>query len=92
LDVSTAVGSVALFFDHALANTGTVSGGQSRADATATGLSSGVDTVNVDVMVHVRGVLVTGATAGTAQLQFRPEVAASATCRAGSLGRVMQVP
>lgn len=34
---------------------------------------------------------VTGGTGGTAQLMFRPEVAASATCKANSVMRVMKV-
>lgn len=88
LDTSVAVTAVGLTFNHVLANTGTITAGQSRADATATGLSSGVDTINVDTPVIGSGVLVTAGTLGTARLVFGPEVAATATLRAGSVMRV----
>jgi hypothetical protein len=90
-DTSVAVTTVALTFVHTLANTGTVSGGQSRADATATGLSSGVDTINVPVFVNGKGILVAGGTGGTARLQARSEVAAASTFKANSVMRVHRV-
>lgn len=94
LDTSTAVTTCNVTFDHALAATGTTTGGYAVGDngVTAIGVSSGVPTANQDVLVRVHCVLNTGATGGTAQLTFRPEVAASATIRAGSHGRVMSVP
>lgn len=90
-DVSVAVTSVGLFFSHQLASAGTVTSGMSNADANRTGLSSGVPAAGSVVPVMGQGILVSGATGGTCQLQFAPEVAASATCRAGSLMRVMAV-
>lgn len=91
LDVSAAVTHLALLFVHVLGNAGTLSGGSSAADNAAQGLSSGVNVANTNVLVYVSAVVVTGANAGTAQLTWGPEVAASATCRAGSLGRVQKV-
>lgn len=91
LDVSVAVTNVALTFNHQLANAGTLTGGQSIADATRTGLSSGVPTAGALTPVFGGGLLMSGASAGTAQLQFAPEVAASATCKLGSVMRVMKV-
>jgi hypothetical protein len=91
LDTSVAVTAVAITFNHVLANTGTITAGQSRADATATGLSSGVDTINVDVPVIGGGLLVAGATPGTAELAYGPEVAATTTLRANSVMRVQRI-
>lgn len=91
LDASVAVTAVGLTFVHVLANTGAVTAGHSRGDAAATGLSSGVDTANQIVPVYGAGVLVAGASAGTARLVFRPEVAASAVFKAGSVLRVQQI-
>lgn len=91
LDTSVAVSNVGLTFFHQLANTGTLSGGSSIADATRTGLSSGVPTAGALVAIMGGGILVTSASIGTAQLQFAPEVAASATVKAGSVMRVMKV-
>jgi hypothetical protein len=84
LDTSVAVASVGLTFTHQLANTGSLSGGSSIADNTTTGVSSGVPGL-VNVPVLGGGLLISGANAGTAQLMFRPEVAASATCKAGAV-------
>jgi len=91
VDVNTAVTYVGLQFVHQLANTGTLSGGNSKADNTATGVSSGVPAITVTNFVMGRGILVTGANTGTAQFMFRPEVAASATCKAGSVITVMKI-
>lgn len=91
LDTSVAVTSVGVTFNHVLANTGTSTAGQSRADATATGLSSGVDTINVEVPVIGGGILVSGANAGNATLVFGPEVLATATLKAGSVMRAQRV-
>jgi len=91
VDVSTAVTNVGLQFVHQLANTGTLSGGNSKVDNTATGVSSGVPAVTVVNPVIGQGYLMTGANTGTAQFTFRPEVAASATCKAGSIITVMKI-
>jgi hypothetical protein len=90
LDVSTAVTSIGLSFTHQLA-TATLSGGDSIVDNTSRGLSSGVPAITVSNPVMGHGILITGANAGTAQFMFRPEVAASATCKAGSIIRVMKI-
>lgn len=88
LDVSAAVTQIALAFTHVLANTGTVSAGDSVADATARGLSSGVSALGVIIPIIGKAILVTGANAGTCRLVFGPEVAASATFKAHSTMRV----
>jgi hypothetical protein len=91
LDTSVVVGGVGLTGFHQLANSGTLTGFSSIADATRTGLSSGVPTLAVNVPILGGGVLYASALGGTAQLQFSPEVAASATCRANFLMRVTRV-
>lgn len=91
LDVSTAVTSIGIHFTHVLANTGTLTGGSCLADNTATGVSSGVPAISVSNPVMGHGILITGANAGTATFMFRPEVAASATCKAGSIITVMKI-
>lgn len=92
LDASTAPVNNVLSFSHVLANTGTITAGQSRADATATGLSSGVDTISVDIPVQGFGILVANATTGgTCELAYGPEVAATATLRQNSIMRVQRV-
>jgi hypothetical protein len=85
IDTSVAVTNVALTFSHQLATAGTISGGSSIADAVASGVSSGVPTANTLVPINGRGVLVTGASAGSAQLQLRAEVAGVVTVRAGTV-------
>jgi len=94
LDVSTAAGAggVHVTFEHALA-VGTRTGGYSVGDngVTAIGVSSGVPLAALEVLVRVTAKLHTGATPGTAQLTFRPELAASATCKAGSTGKVRSI-
>lgn len=87
-DVSAVVTTQALVFYHVLATTGTTSGGDSIADAAARGLSSGVPAAGALVFVSGKGILVTGANAGTCRLVFGPEVAASATFKANSVMRV----
>ena len=91
IDTSVAVTAVGLHFTHQLANTGTISGGSSLADNVATGVSSGVPAITVQNPVMGHGILISGANAGTAQFMFRPEVAASATCKAGSVIRIMKI-
>jgi hypothetical protein len=91
LDTSVAVVGVGMTHLHQLANAGTITGGSSIADNARTGLSSGVPTANTLVPVVGGGLLQTGAQAGTAQFTFGPEVAAIATCKAGSIIRVMKV-
>lgn len=81
-DLSTAVTALTLQFFHQLANTGTISGGNSIADDVSVGVSSGLPgTSNYPVTGH--GLLVTGANGGTAQLRFRSETTAVITARAG---------
>jgi len=94
LDVDVAVTTLALSFFHQLANTGTVTGGSSIADAQGTGVSSGFPASGPPPFVPILGggVLITGASPGTAQLQFRAEVAAVATCKAGTILRVRKLP
>lgn len=91
LDVSSAVTSVGLNFTHQLATGGTLSGGDSIADNVSRGLSSGVPAITVINPVMGHGILVTGANTGTAQFTFRPEVAYTATVKAGSIIRVMKI-
>jgi hypothetical protein len=81
LDTSVAA-VVGLHWTHQLASAGTVTAGQSIADNVAVGLSSGVPTAATNTLVSGGGLLIT-TLAGTAQLTFRPEVAASATVKAG---------
>ncbi len=82
LDLSTAVDEVSVQFFHQLANGGTLSGGHSIADDASVGVSSGLPGTG-NYPVTVLGLLRAGASAGTAQLRFRAEVAAVITCRAG---------
>jgi hypothetical protein len=84
IDVSTAVTEIAMGFFHQLAVTGTLTGGSSKADDTSLGVSSGNPTNNATFPVMGKGILRTGANTGTAQLRFRAEVAATATCKAGT--------
>jgi hypothetical protein len=84
-DTSVAVTAVGLTFVHVLANTGTVSAGDSAADNAARGLSSGVAQTTANIPVLGRGLLVAGGSGGTCRLRFGPEVAASATFKANSV-------
>lgn len=88
LKSTVAVTTEALTFEHVLADTGTLTGGHSRGDDAATGLSSGVDTAAAIVMIQGKAILVTGANPGTCRLRFGPEVAAAATLKANSIMRV----
>jgi len=83
-DTSVAVTSVGLTFNHVLANTGTITAGDAVGDDTARGLSSGVNATGVIIPVMGHGVLQASTSAGTCRLRFGPEVAASATFKAGS--------
>lgn len=92
INVSAAVTSVSLSFYHQLADaTGTITGGSSISDAASSGITSGRPAANTDTPVSGDGVLVTGANTGTAQLQYRSEVNAVSTCKAGFVMRVHKV-
>jgi hypothetical protein len=90
-DTSVAVTENALTFTHQLAAAGTITGGDAIADNASRGLSSGVPTAATNTLVLGKGLIITGANPGTAQLMFRPEVAASATCKQNSVMRVMKI-
>jgi hypothetical protein len=90
-DTSVAVTAANLTFEHQLAAAGTLTGGDAIADDTVRGLSSGVPVAAAITPMLGTGIIITGASAGTARLRFRPEVAASATFKAGSAMRVMKV-
>lgn len=83
LDVSVAVTSINMRFTHQLANTGTLSGGSSRADDASVGVSSGMASITVPTTVIGQGMLRTGVDSGTAQLRFRSETTAVTTAKAG---------
>lgn len=86
LDTSVAVTVAALTFEHQLAVGGTLTGGDSIADDTKRGISSGVPTANALVPVLGRGVVRAGALAGTARLRFASKVAGSGIVwKAGSV-------
>lgn len=90
-DLSAAVTWVGLQFIHQLATTGTLSGGDAVLDGFARSTSSGVPN-NTDLnFVHGKAIIVTSGSGGTAQLQFRPEVAFSATCKENSVMRVQEL-
>jgi hypothetical protein len=91
MDTSVAVTAMALTTSHQLANTGTLSGGSAIADAAIVGVSSGVPAANTNVPVFGGGLLITGAQGGTCQFIFRSETTAVATCKAGSVIRVMKI-
>lgn len=86
-DTSVPVTVNALTFEHQLAAAGTLSGGDSIADDTARGISSGLPAAGALVPVLGMGLIVASAQAGTARLRFGPEVAASATFKANSVLR-----
>lgn len=91
VDTSSVVTYCGLHFNHQLATGGTITGGDSIADNVSRGLSSGVPAVTVINSIMGSGSLIAGANAGTAQFMFRPEVAASATTKAGSVILVMKI-
>lgn len=74
-----------------VSSTGAVSGALQRADALNVGATTGVDTINADVLVYGCWLLLNGANAGNAQLMFAAEVAATVTMRIGSTLRGMVV-
>jgi hypothetical protein len=82
-DLSSAVTSIWVQFDHQLANTGTLSGGHSIADDASVGVSSGMPGTST-YPVRVHGLLITTSNTGTAQLRFRSETTAVTTCKAGT--------
>lgn len=77
-DTSVAVTVNALTFEHQLATAGTLTGGDAIADDTPRGISSGVPVANALVPILAKGLIVAGATAGTARLRFASEVSGSA--------------
>jgi hypothetical protein len=77
-DTSVTVTVNALTFEHQLATAGTLTGGDSIADDTPRGISSGVPAASALVPVLAKGLIVAGATAGTARLRFASEVSGSA--------------
>lgn len=81
-DLSSAVTAINLMFTHQLANTGTLSGGHSIADDASVGVSSGLPGTST-YPVSGKGLLVTGANTGTAQLRFLSETTAVITALAG---------
>jgi len=83
LDVSSAVTNIDMRFSHQLANTGTLTGGSSRADDASVGVSSGMASASVPTAITGQGMLITGANTGTAQLRFRSETTAVTTCKTG---------
>lgn len=83
LDVSTAVTQIGMNFFHQLATSGTLSGGSSVTDDTSLGVSSGLPNTTIN-FVNGKGILITGATGGTAQFRFRSETTAITTCNANS--------
>lgn len=91
VDLSVVVNQVGLTFSHQLATAGTLTGGYSIADNTRRGLSSGVPAITVINPIMGKGFIHTGANGGTATFMFSPEVAASATCKAGSIITVMKI-
>jgi hypothetical protein len=91
-DVSTAVDYVGVQFRHQLAVAGTVSGGDSIADAAARGISSGVVAANAQFVARGRGVVDADAThGGTCQVQGQSETASNVTFKAGSYMVVQRV-
>lgn len=91
-DVSAAVTQVAMTFFHQLANTGTLTGGNSIADDASAGVSTGIAANGAIVPVYASGILRSGANIGTAQLRLRSEVAAVSTIKAGTIMRVRELP
>ena len=82
-DVSSATTVIDLQHFHQLAAAGTLTGGHSISDAASEGVSSGVPATPLDVPVTMFGLIKTGATAGTAQLNFRSETTAVTELMAG---------
>jgi hypothetical protein len=91
IDTSVAVNQIGITFFHQLANTGTLSGGNSIADDASQGVSSGIPANAGVYPVYGGGILKSGANAGTAQFRFRSETTAATTCKAGSIIRIFKV-
>lgn len=91
-DTSVAVTQVAVQFFHQLANTGTLTGGNSIADDASAGVSSGINANGAIVPVYGAGILRAGANGGTAQLRYRSETTAATTIKAGTVMRVRELP
>lgn len=89
-DTTVATTAANLTFEHQLAAAGTLTGGDAIADDTVRGLSSGVPVAAAVTPIIGSGIVISGASGGTARVRFRPEVAASATFKAGSTMRVMK--
>lgn len=85
-DTSTPITTLGLTFYHQLATTGTLTGGSSIGDAGASqvGVSSGAPTTAMQFCSGA-GMLIAGATPGTATLMKRSEVAGNSTLLAGSV-------
>lgn len=90
-DTSVAVTNVDLTFFHQLANTGTLTGGNSIADNASQGVSSGIPAANGTYPIYAAGKLNSGANAGTAQLMLRSETTAVITLKANTIMRVMKL-
>ena len=85
-------GTVVGFTQHPVSATALGSAIQ-RADATTTGATTGVDTINVNVPVRASFLVSVGATAGSISLMARSEISASnITLQAGMLMKVRAVP
>lgn len=91
LNLSSAVTSVGLTFVHQLANTGTLSGGNSVADDASAGVSSGISANGAIVPFMASGILKTTGNTGTAQLRYRSETTAVTTIKAGTVMRVTKI-
>lgn len=91
IDTSVAVSVTNLAFVAQLANTGTLTGGSSIADDASVGVSSGRPTANVATPHFGMGTLVTGASAGTATLRYRSEVAAVSTVQSGCVFAAVRI-
>ena len=81
-DTSSAVTDISVSFYHQLANTGTLSGGNSIADDSSVGVSSGLPDTSTYPVVGT-GIIRTTGNTGTAQLRFRSETTAVITAKAG---------
>jgi hypothetical protein len=84
LDINSAITAIYLTGFSQLANAGTLVAFSQIADAVNTGLANGVPTANTAVPVSASGILITSSNSGTAQLQYRSEVAAVTTCLSGT--------
>ena len=80
-------------FFHQLANTGTQTGGNSIADDTSQGVSSGIPANGGVYPIYGIGVITTGAAIGTStlQLRLRSETTAVVTLMAGTVIRVKKI-